>query len=592
MQMPGSAIAPDVSNVLYPRLVIQAVIIFLGGTALFLALGRLALFSSQGVIFFGRRRSLARWREALFPANTSAASREPRTIRVLRISFGLLWIFDAILQAKPTMPSQMVTAVIEPALTNQPGPIAWLMRGGIYFWRFSPIAADTATVWLQLGIGLLLILGSRPPLRRLAALSSIAWGLVIWIFGEGIGMLAVPGASWLAGAPGAALFYIVVGAILLCDDGYLSSERFTKVVRVGIGAFWLAMAAIQALPLEGFWSGSALSGIFSQMSSMQMPTLLANPIAFMAKATAADPALWNLIFVGVMAMIGVGILTSKQSRGFFYASLVFAFLTWWLSMGFGFLGATGTDPNSSLPLILITVALVLVSMRAPAERTVPSYPGEPRALGAAMAVIALFVAMVPMLISLPAAASDASIYAAVSDGGGLTDLGGRAAPNFSLLDQYGNKVSLATFRHKAVVLTFLDPVCYDVCPIMASEITTGVAHLGTSASKVAMVAIDINPSFTSLAAIRQFDAEHALNGIKNWYYLTGSLHQLDKVWKDYLVSPSTGPIGMLSHPQVVYFISPRGAEVALTGDSGAPQSSLVASYSSLITSTTKITLAS
>src|SRR5690349_12996288 len=45
-----------------------------------------------------------------------------------------------------------------------------------------------------------------------------------------------------------------------------------------------------------------------------------------------------------------------------------------------------------------------------------------------------------------------------------TDLGMRAAQNFTLTDQYGKKVSLSQFAGKPVVLTFLYTNCPDVCP--------------------------------------------------------------------------------------------------------------------------------
>ena len=592
MQMPGSAISPDVSNVLYPYLGLQALIIFAAGLIAFFAIWRLNVFSASGAVMFGHQVSLGSLRELVLPNEAKVATTEPRTIKVVRIGFGLLWIFDAILQAKPAMPSEMVSQIIAPALTNQPGPLAWLMRGGVYFWRFNPIAADAATVWIQAGIGFLLLFGSRRPVRTLAAITSIAWGSLIWVFGEGLGMLLVPGASVLSGTPGAAFFYVIGGALLLLDDSVTASESFYRLAKRVIGGFWIVMAVIQALPFEGFWSGSALSSIFQQMSGMVMPSYLTAPISFMAKATAANPALWNFIFVAILAIVGLGILFAQNPRNFLIGSFAFSFATWWIGMGFGFLGATGTDPNSSLPIVVLSGGLLLITARAPTPRSTNLFPGNPKALGVLMAIIALAVAVVPMLASLPAAASDSSIYAAVSDGGGLTDLGGRAAPNFSLVDQYGKTVSLASFSHKALVITFLDPVCYDVCPVISGEIAKGISSLGKTGANVAMIAIDINPSFTSIRAIRQFDVAHGLNTIPNWYYLTGSLSELTKVWKNYLVSPTVGPIGMLSHPQVVYFIDTHDRELALTGDSGSGQAPLAASYSNLIASTTRIALKS
>ena len=592
MGIPGSVIAPNVSSALYASLEHQGLVVVLGGSALFLALWRLALFSADGTTILGRRIGLGALRAASFDAKDGDETAECLATKVLRISFGLLWILDAVLAAKSSTPSQIIPGAIAPAIANQPGPIAWLMRGGLYFWRFSPVAADTATIWIQLAIGVLLILGSGRRLRRIAALASIGWAGVIWVFAEGFGGLGVPGASLLGGAPGAALVYGAAGAILLLGEPWLASESKMSHRRIAIGAFWIAMAALQAFPAEGFWSASNLSAIFSQMSAMPMSPVLDNPLAFLSRATASDPPIWNLILVAILVMTGVGIITSKRTRGFVYASLGLLFLNWWLGMAIGIVGSSSTsaNTNTSLPFALVTISLLLVPSRLSAATKTARYPGESRALGVAIAAASLAVGLVTMLLALPAAASGAPLYAAVADGGGVTNLQGAAAPNFSLRDQFGNAVSMATFQGKAVILTFLDPVCYDVCGVIASEITKGVAATGRQAPKVAIVAININPSFTSLAAIRQFDAEHSLGATSNWYFLTGSLSQLNAVWKSYLVTPSSAVIGKLSFPQVIYFLSPKGAEIAVTGNSGAPTTPLVRSYANLVASTAKIAL--
>src|SRR5690348_6752551 len=45
---------------------------------------------------------------------------EPWGRRLLRTGFGLLWLFDGILQAQPAMPAGMVPQVIEPAAASSP----------------------------------------------------------------------------------------------------------------------------------------------------------------------------------------------------------------------------------------------------------------------------------------------------------------------------------------------------------------------------------------------------------------------------------------------------------------------------------------
>jgi hypothetical protein len=60
-------------------------------------------------------------------------------------------------------------------------------------------------VWIQVGIGLWLLVAVRGWWSRGAGLASVAWGLMVWIWGESFGGIFAPGLSWLTGAPGAVL---------------------------------------------------------------------------------------------------------------------------------------------------------------------------------------------------------------------------------------------------------------------------------------------------------------------------------------------------------------------------------------------------
>ena len=54
---------------------------------------------------------------------------------------------------------------------------------------------------------------------------------------------------------------------------------------------------------------------------------------------------------------------------------------------------------------------------------------------------------------------------------------------------------------------------------------------------------------------------HGLNGLRHWYFLTGSLAQLDRVWRAYgieVIVPRNGT--QTTHAAYVYFLSPLGRE--------------------------------
>lgn len=133
------------------------------------------------------------------------------------------------------------------------------------------------------------------------------------------------------------------------------------------------------------------------------------------------------------------------------------------------------------------------------------------------------------------------------------------ASNFTLQDQHGTTRSLESFRGRTVVLEFMDPHCVDICPIVSQEFVDAYHDLGSSASKVVFMAVNVNPYFTGVSDVSNFSKEHGLNTIPTWYFLTGPVKVLAAIWHAYgieVVAPN--PKADIIHTSVVYFISPNG----------------------------------
>jgi len=99
----------------------------------------------------------------------------------------------------------------------------------------SPPQAGAATVWIQAGLGIWMLAAVRGPLSRLAGLASVAWGLVVWVFGESFGGIFAPGLTWLFGAPGAVLLYVVAGALIALPERSWRTRRLGRVTLAGTG---------------------------------------------------------------------------------------------------------------------------------------------------------------------------------------------------------------------------------------------------------------------------------------------------------------------------------------------------------------------
>jgi protein SCO1 len=140
--------------------------------------------------------------------------------------------------------------------------------------------------------------------------------------------------------------------------------------------------------------------------------------------------------------------------------------------------------------------------------------------------------------------------------------------DFSLHDPDNHAVRLSAFRGKAVVLTFLYTHCPDVCPLTAEKLHETYRQLGGMATRVALVAVSVDPKGDTPGAVRTFLTTHHVNGELS--YLTGSYAELKRVWSYYYVSsnakeaPSKPVPGvpaspdLVDHTSIVYVIDPSG----------------------------------
>jgi cytochrome oxidase Cu insertion factor (SCO1/SenC/PrrC family) len=518
---------------------------------------------------------------------------EPAWRQLLRIGFGLIWIFDGILQAQPKMAVGLPSQVIEPTAASSPPWVQHVVNWAGTNWSYHPMQAGASAVWIQVGIGIWMLVAARGALSRLAGLVSVAWGLVVWVFGESFGGIFAPGLTWLFGAPGAALIYCAAGALIALPERTWRAPHLGRAVLAGLGLFLAGMAVLQAWPGRGFWQGTShgqpgtLAGMTSSMAPTPQPHVLS---AWISAFTAFDEAHgWavNLFAVVALAITGAVFLSGRPRliRPVLIAFTVLCLADWVLIEDFGFFGGLGTDPNSMIPMALLAVAGYLALVRAPQAAAEPAGAAasgagwrdrirlaagqvRPDALrrsvtGAGIQSVASVGAIgVIILGAAPMAAAQASPVAdtilAQSIDGNNAPLNYRA-PAFSLTDQNGRAVTLASLRGKVVLLTFLDPVCTSDCPLEAQEFRQAGQLLGAGSRRVELVAIVANPVDYQLGYTQAFDRQERLTGVPNWLYLTGALPQLQQVWRNYGIAAVVEPAGaMIGHSEIAYVIDQNG----------------------------------
>lgn len=165
--------------------------------------------------------------------------------------------------------------------------------------------------------------------------------------------------------------------------------------------------------------------------------------------------------------------------------------------------------------------------------------------------------------------SNASNTTSTTNQSGLqgTDLGSAPAPNFSLTDQFGRPISLAQFKGKPVVLTFLYTHCPDQCPLTAEKLHAVMLSLGSDAQRVGVVAVSTDPKGDTRAAALNFSQVHRMQNY--WHYLLGTESELSPIWSSYAVYAASTPTstgGTVAHTTAVYVIDKQGRERVFFGD--------------------------
>ena len=211
--------------------------------------------------------------------NLSAAGlAEPRSRTYLRMGFGLLWLIDGVLQFQASMPLGLANNVVAPMASDTPAWLHSLMFDGIGIWNNHPIALAVGTAWIQVGIGVLLLV-SNASIGRVAAVVSVGWAGLIWLVGNGAGGIFQSSTSILFGWPGAPLFYIAAGIWLALPPTQFP-ERFSRYTLRGLSVLLALGAMLQCLPSRNFWHGGNSNALTTMARAMTL-TPQPHPLAWL-----------------------------------------------------------------------------------------------------------------------------------------------------------------------------------------------------------------------------------------------------------------------------------------------------------------------
>lgn len=492
--------------------------------------------------------------------NLSAAGlNEPRARTFLRIGFGLIWLFDGILQFQPAMPLGLANEVVEPTIAGAPSWLHSLMYHAIHIWNAHPIALATGTAWIQVGIGLALIC-SNGVIGRLGALTAAGWAGMIWLIGNGAGGAFASGGSILFGWPGATLFYFIAAIWLVLSPEFFA-KHFSKVtlrlmaVVLGIGF------VLQCLPSGGFWKGgnaNALTAMATTMTQTAQPHGLAWIVRHVGDLAGTLGGGFNIIVLLWLGACAAGLwyASTKEVTWPFVTLAVGCVFFWVVGEDLAIFGGVGTDINSLIPLAWLTwCARPAWRAAAPLARRLPEeFRSSTGSVVAAFASAMIVFSVVSMGV---ASVSGAETTLFLAQNGSVAGVNTKA-PTFTLTDQFDKPYTLGEHRGRYTLLTFLDPVCWTDCPLLAAQLKDVRQALGANAP-IDVVAVAANPEHETLADLRHFITIHDMGDVRNFYFVTGKLAQNKRVWKTWDISVTNAPGDAMSiHSDYMFVINPQG----------------------------------
>jgi cytochrome c biogenesis protein CcmG, thiol:disulfide interchange protein DsbE len=138
--------------------------------------------------------------------------------------------------------------------------------------------------------------------------------------------------------------------------------------------------------------------------------------------------------------------------------------------------------------------------------------------------------------------------------------GNKTAPNFTLYDQTGQKISLSRYRGKVVILSFVDAECQTICPLTTQAMLDAKHSLGTAAKHVQLLGVNANWKSNQINDVLTYTELHGMSG--QWNFLTGSPNQLGRVWSAYGVNEfkheDEQNSNDINHVAATFLISPQG----------------------------------
>ena len=302
------------------------------------------------------------------------------TSRFIQVALGIFWLLDGLLQLQRQMfTSHFASLVIAPAAQFEPIFVAGPIHLFIHIFLLHPAIFNSFAALTQLTLGILILLRRT---TKIGLIASMAWGLLVWVIGEGYGGIFSGHTSLLMGAPGAALLYIILAIAVLPRVGKKTARPPYWLAFVW-AFFWIGGAIYQLLPGQNtvsslsamiasngfsqpgwlasldFHVGSIINGFGTPLALQSGMHMSANQMAMMQ--TEGASGYWFILLAALFQLgIGITVFLPRAYRLIGISlGIIFSLMFWVIGQSFGriFTGLA-TDPNAAPLFIALAVAIV------------------------------------------------------------------------------------------------------------------------------------------------------------------------------------------------------------------------------------------
>ncbi len=145
--------------------------------------------------------------------------------------------------------------------------------------------------------------------------------------------------------------------------------------------------------------------------------------------------------------------------------------------------------------------------------------------------------------------------------------GARRAPDFRLTDQNGKPLSLHSLRGRPVLVTFIDPLCRNLCPLEA-QVLNDVVRRAAPGDRPTIAAVSVNPWGDAAQNMQQDAAKWKL--VPQWRWGIAPRAVLARVWRDYDIGVRVAKrtvagvtVREIAHTEATYLVDGSGHERAV-----------------------------